>query len=583
MSRIYDNWERLVAAVLRKQQLWQLFHEQSRCPSICSDASGSSSSSFRDADFDFSSPDSSSTYWMQIEDAVANLQKSLPKLVFLSNFSPPFDVEDVFLGSAKLIGRGTFGSTYTASMGNGVRIVVKRLKSVSISEQEFKSHMDIVGNVRHKNVAALRAYYSSKDEKLMIYDYYSKNVYALLHGKTDLIRAHVDWETRLRIAIGAARGIAEIHAQNGGNLIHGSIKASNIFLNSEQCGVVSDVGLAKMIETTFMPTARCYAPEVQNTQNVSQASDVYSFGILLLELLTRKSTVHVPGGPEVVDLVKLVTSVKSKERAAKDMLRTPAEVLGKGTFGTSYKRTLENGNVIRLKRLRDVTATLDGFQQHMEVVGRMRHENAADVRAYYFSKGEKILVYDYYNQDSVSALLHGKTGTGKIPLDWITRFKIAVGAARGIAHIHKQDGGKLVHENIKSSNVFLDGQKYGIVSDTGLAKVVGPVPPSGVLNPGYCAPEVTDTKKVSQASDVFSFGVILLELISGRPSQYTYDGVVVSLVKRTKSVIRNEWSSEAIDLELLRYRNIDESMLQFLRIGMDCVAIVPERRPSQDV
>ncbi|PIN12882.1 Serine/threonine protein kinase [Handroanthus impetiginosus] len=556
-------------------------------------------------------------------------------------------------------------------MGNGVNIVVKRLKSVSISEMEFKRHMDIIGNVRHKNVAALRAYYSSGNERLMLYDYYSKgSVYALLHGRTGKSRAYVDWETRVKIAIGAARGIPEIHTRNAGKLVHGNIKSSNILINQQRYGCVSDLGLANMIETTFMPTAQCYAPEVKSSQNVSQALDVYSFGIVLLELLTGKSTTHLPGSPEPVDLVKLVDSVKSKERAAKvfdmdllkyltikegmvkmlqigmkcvtisikkgpkmfevvkmlediirmklgshgpfrnelvfvekanttfdleDILWTAADVLGKGTFGYCYKATLGNGNPILLKRLSNVNVKYKDFQQHMEVIGRRRHDNVAELRAYYFSSDDKLLVYDYCNQDNLFTLLHGitlylrqisdynfagKTGNNRRPLDWETRLKIAVGAARGIAHIHRQDGGKLLHGNIKSSNIFANEKKYGVVSDVGLLKLIGPIRLSALPTPSYCAAEVTDTRKVSQASDVYSFGVVLLELVPGKPSQYTKnDGKVISLFESIKSVLHDEWTTEVMDVELLRYLNEEKEMVQFLQLALDCVVIVAERKP----
>ncbi|KAK6155875.1 hypothetical protein DH2020_010123 [Rehmannia glutinosa] len=648
MSAIYDNWDRLVAAVLKKEQLWQLCHDHSRSPSVLSEASDFSSSfnlrsPLRGLAFEFARLGSSSMY-----------RRALPKLVIISDFSPSIDVKDAYPASAELLGRGTFGSAYAAEIDNGVRIVVKSLKSMSISEVDFKCHMDIVGNVRHENVAALRAYYASENERLVLYDYYSNgSVYALLHGQHGEPRAHVDWETRLRIAIGAARGIAEIHTQNGGKLVHGNIRASNVFRNPDQYGCVSDLGLTNLIETTFMAAAHYYAPEVKNTQNVSQASDVYSFGVLLFELLTRKSTAHVPGGPEAVDLVDMVYSVRNKVMAIKvfdvdllklptvrdqivkmlriglkcaeksikkrpkmsevvkmleeitmlnpirhapvarqlvfiedsnatfgleDVLRASAEVLGKGTFGTSYKGTLENGNTIMVKRLRDVIITFEDFQHHMEVIGRTRHENIAEVRAYYYHKDEKLLLYDYYNQGSVSALLHGKIGTGRKPLDWETRLKIAVGAARGIAHIHKQDGRKLVHGNIKSSNIFLNRQKYGIVSDAGLAKLTNPIRLLGMRTSGYYAPEVTDTRRVSQASDIYSFGVVLLELISGKPSQFTTgDGKVISLVNWIQSVVREGWTAEVFDVQLLRYGN-EELMVQLLQIAMECVNIVPERR-----
>ncbi|GFP88281.1 probable inactive receptor kinase at4g23740 [Phtheirospermum japonicum] len=260
-----------------------------------------------------------------------------------------------------------------------------------------------------------------------------------------------------------------------------------------------------------------------------------------------------------------------------DILKASAEALGKGIFGTCYKATLENGNIVVVRRLRDLVVTLEDFQYHMEMFGMMRHENVAQVRAYYFSGDEKLAVYDYYDQGSVFALLHGNRGrTDRTPLDWESRMRIAVGAARGVAHIHRNDGQKLVHGNIKSTSIFLGRQNYGIVSDAGLAKLSGPIR----LSPGYCATEVTDTASVSQASDIYSFGVLLLELVTRKqPYQVTRDdGEVSSLVNLIESVGRDEWT-EVIDAELLRDETEEEIMAQLLQIAMYCISFVPEHRP----
>ncbi|KAI3974851.1 hypothetical protein MKX01_004962 [Papaver californicum] len=263
-----------------------------------------------------------------------------------------------------------------------------------------------------------------------------------------------------------------------------------------------------------------------------------------------------------------------------DLLRASAEVLGKGTFGTAYKAVLEDATTVVVKRLKEVGVGKREFEQQMEIVGRVTHENVAQLRAYYYSKDEKLMVYDYYSQGSVSALLHGKRGADRIPLDWDTRLRIAVGAARGIACIHTENNGKLVHGNIKASNVFLNSHNYGCVADLGLSTLITSVPPTRAT--GYRAPEVNDIKKLSQPSDIYSYGVLLLELLTGKSPIHSSGGgdEVIHLVRWVQSVVREEWTAEVFDMELMRYPNIEEEMVEMLQVAMNCVSRVPDQRPK---
>ncbi|CAN1267623.1 Probable inactive receptor kinase At4g23740 [Linum perenne] len=269
-----------------------------------------------------------------------------------------------------------------------------------------------------------------------------------------------------------------------------------------------------------------------------------------------------------------------------DLLRASAEVLGKGTYGTTYKAALEDATTVAVKRLKEATVARKDFEHQMEVVGRIKHENVCALRAYYYSKDEKLMVSDFYDKGSLSVMLHGKRGEDKTPLDWETRMRVVIGAAKGIAYLHTQQSNKLVHGNVKASNIFLNTNGYGSISDVGLATLMSPVPApihksSGA---GYRAPEITDPRKATSASDVYSFGVLILELLTGKsPMQGgggSNDHETVNLVRWVNSVVREEWTAEVFDLELLRYPNIEEEMVEMLQIGMNCVVRMPEQRPK---
>lgn len=264
-----------------------------------------------------------------------------------------------------------------------------------------------------------------------------------------------------------------------------------------------------------------------------------------------------------------------------ELLRASAEVLGKGTFGTSYKAVLETGVVVAVKRLKDVTTSEKEFKEKIEMVGTMDHENLVPLRAYYYNKSEKLLIYDYMPMGSLSALMHGNRGEGSTPLNWETRSSLALGAARGIAYLHS-NGPTISHGNIKSSNILLTGSYDARVSDFRLASLVGQTSMPNHRSGGYRAPEVTDPGKVSQKADVYSFGVLLLELLTGKaPTQAVLNDEGIDLPRWVQSVVQEEWTSEVFDPELLRYQEtVEEEMVQLLQLAIDCVDQNPDRRPS---
>ncbi|TYH93207.1 hypothetical protein ES332_A13G237000v1 [Gossypium tomentosum] len=260
-----------------------------------------------------------------------------------------------------------------------------------------------------------------------------------------------------------------------------------------------------------------------------------------------------------------------------DLMRASAEMLGKGSTGTSYRVVLAVGTTVAVKRLKDVAVSKREFVMKMGMLGKIMHENVVPLRAFYYSDEEKLLVYDYMHGGSLFALLHGSRSSARTPLEWDPRMKIALGVARGLAHLHSSQN--MVHGNIKSSNILLRPDHEACISEFGLNSLFNTnTPPSRIA--GYQAPEVIQTHKVTVKSDVYSFGVLLLELLTGRaPIQPSITEEGFDLPRWVQSVVREEWAAEVLDAELMAYHDIEEEMVQALQIAMVCVSTVPDQRP----
>ncbi|KAI3882648.1 hypothetical protein MKX03_000088 [Papaver bracteatum] len=267
--------------------------------------------------------------------------------------------------------------------------------------------------------------------------------------------------------------------------------------------------------------------------------------------------------------------------SADDILKSPAELLGKGSFGTTYKVMMDNGYLVVVKRIREQKKKEPhGF---LNEIGELRHKNLSSLRGYCSSKEELLLVYDYFSNGSLYSLLHGNRGPGRISLDWPTRLRFASGVAEGLAFLHVANDRKLSHGNLSSVNVVIDRENNACIADLALHHIF--VAPVNVAHNGYKAPELMHNaksyRKFSQKCDVYSFGVILLELLTGKTTLYEGE---TSLVKWVQYVVgRKNRESELFDFELPRDKVTEGEMVCVLQIALLCVTQVPNDRPNMSV
>ncbi|KAL4200517.1 hypothetical protein AMTRI_Chr02g211610 [Amborella trichopoda] len=286
-----------------------------------------------------------------------------------------------------------------------------------------------------------------------------------------------------------------------------------------------------------------------------------------------------------------------------ELSRAPAEVLGRSTHGTSYRAGLEGGGYLTVKWLREgVAKHRKEFAKEAKKFGNIRHPNVVPLRGYYWgpSQHEKLILSEYISPGSLASFLYDGPGRKTPPLTWAQRLKIAVDVARGLNYLHFDR--EVPHGNLKATNILLDGPDLTArVADYCLHRLMTQagtteqVVDAGML--GYRAPELTSTKKPAPSfkSDVYAFGVILLELLTGKCAGDVVSGERAGSSERGEAVSSErrvdltEWVraqlAEGQEVECFDSVMLEEEgniatakgMREMLKIALRCVRLVSER------
>ncbi|XP_022921568.1 LRR receptor-like serine/threonine-protein kinase FEI 2 [Cucurbita moschata] len=258
-------------------------------------------------------------------------------------------------------------------------------------------------------------------------------------------------------------------------------------------------------------------------------------------------------------------------------------VIGSGGLGTVYRMVMNDRGTFAVKK---IDRTQDGselVERELEILGSIKHINLVKLRGYCRLPSSKLLIYDYLTEGSLDDFLH-EHGAGKC-LDWSARLNIALGTARGLAYLHHDCCPKIVHCNIKSSNILLDENLEAHVADFGLAKLSvdgdSHITPVVAGTFGYLAPEYLQSGIGTENSDVYSFGVLLLELVTGkRPSDAFFSKRGLNVVGWLNTLRGEDQLENIVDN---RCKNADVETLEvILEIAARCTNGNPAMRPTMN-
>ncbi|KAF8040115.1 hypothetical protein BT93_B2364 [Corymbia citriodora subsp. variegata] len=274
-----------------------------------------------------------------------------------------------------------------------------------------------------------------------------------------------------------------------------------------------------------------------------------------------------------------------------------ASLIGCGGFGEVFKARLKDGSNVAIKKLIRLSYQGDReFMAEMETLGKIKHKNLVPLLGYCKVGEERLLVYEFMEYGSLEEMLHGRVKTqDRRILTWEERKKIARGAAKGLCFLHHNCIPHIIHRDMKSSNVLLDQDMEARVSDFGMARLISALDTHLSVStlagtPGYVPPEYYQSFRCTAKGDVYSLGVVLLELLTGKRPTDKEDFGDTNLVGWAKMKVREGKQMEVIDPALLSTTKVPEEaeaeaeivkeMVRYMQITLQCVDDFPSKRPT---
>ncbi|CAA7037066.1 unnamed protein product [Microthlaspi erraticum] len=259
-------------------------------------------------------------------------------------------------------------------------------------------------------------------------------------------------------------------------------------------------------------------------------------------------------------------------------------VIGEGGYGVVYRGELTNGTYVAVKKIMNHLGQAEKeFRIEVDAIGHVRHKNLVRLLGYCIEGTHRILVYEYMNNGNLEEWLHGAMIQHGY-LTWEARMKVLICTSKALAYLHEAIEPKVVHRDIKSSNILIDDRFNAKVSDFGLAKLLGDgkshVTTRVMGTFGYVAPEYANTGLLNEKSDVYSFGVLVLEAITGRdPVDYARPANEVNLVEWLKMMVGSKRLEEVIDPNIA-IKPATRALKRVLLTALRCIDPDSEKRPK---